>query len=652
MPAFVTSVDLSCAGLDLTTFDILAPSRVVSHMKQRNANHGVTQGDSGTSPSGDVGARNWFREYLSTFFFYVSHPGRTVAEVIYSDNSCSRMREYHLHLEVNFKSLLSKVEQVAAQYILFGTSYKSLFQLWEGEVAARNIVYAVKVVPNSRDVIIDDPDRPGRKVLNSFTCFPFQYDPGFVVDDAQIVPFLEHLREVWCCNELAADKYLRRWIAHVLQKPERKDAVGTALLMRGAPGTGKNIPFELIRKYLLLPHSVGYSQGVEKITQRFNSFLDGKLLLILDEVSAMRQDGTYDDKVVDSLKAIITQLVAGVEKKFHETQQALIPCRLAVLTNHPAPIPVPPEDRRWFCLELAPLLLEDEARRDRLVQCCITEGQKTALHLYHYFMRLDLGNFEREAPPRTRWRANLEHAFQEPCAKWMQEMVEDASIIETLSDGALRDMWNSFRTRNYGQSLKITWFTVKARLASYCGVLSEFRSLVMSSAAKDAYRQCMRRERVWYERYGPPDATPGPSEDEGPPDSLGHGESRRPPESSGDDHDAPSDSPPPVPPPPDSPMEALVESSFSMPSARAESPEEIAAGDSRGFPKRPRTWGTVGDWSSTDPGQLELWLAWYRGPRSTRGGAKGPIVGCTVAARDCAEDRPCEACTSKYKIHK
>ena len=87
-------------------------------------------------------------------------------------------------------------------------------------------------------------------------------------------------------------------------------------------------------------------------------------------------------------------------------------------------------------------------------------------------------------------------------------------------------------------------------------------------------------------------------------------------------------------------------------SARAESPEEIAAGDSRGHPKRPRTWGTVGDWSSTDPGQLELWLAWYRGPRSTRGGAKGPIAGCTVAARDCAEDRPCEACTSKYKKHK
>ena len=89
--------------------------------------------------------------------------------------------------------------------------------------------------------------------------------------------------------------------------------------------------------------------------------------------------------------------------------------------------------------------MEDDARRDRLIQCCITEGEKTAIHLYHYFMRLDLGNFEREAPPRTRWRANLEHAFQEPCAKWMQEMVEDASIIDTLSDGALRDMWNSFR---------------------------------------------------------------------------------------------------------------------------------------------------------------------------------------------------------------
>jgi len=124
------------------------------------------------------------------------------------------------------------------------------------------------VVPNSRSVITDDPDRAGRKVLNSFTCFPFQYDPGFVIDDNQIAPFLDHIREVWCAGDAAADSYCRRWLAHTIQKPERKEAVGTALLMRGAPGTGKNTPFELIRKYLLLPHSVGYAQGVEKITQR------------------------------------------------------------------------------------------------------------------------------------------------------------------------------------------------------------------------------------------------------------------------------------------------------------------------------------------------------------------------------------------------
>jgi hypothetical protein len=259
--------------------------------------------------------------------------------------------------------------------------------------------------------------------------------------------------------------------------------------------------------------------------------------MILDEVTAMREDGTYDAKVVDCLKAIITQLVAGVEKKFHETQQTMIPCRLVVLTNHPAPIPVPPEDRRWFCLELATLLLEDAARRQRLIQTCVAEGERTALHLYHYFMRLELGDFEREAPPRTRWRANLEYAFQEPCAKWMQALVEDVTIVGAYTEHQLSSMWNEFKVRHYQQTIKITWPTVKARIASYCGVLSEFRQLHMNAVNKVEYRRCMRRERVWYEPYvvpapavvAPPGAPPGPPPAAPPPPPPGHGGAPPPP---------------------------------------------------------------------------------------------------------------------------
>ena len=58
------------------------------------------------------------------------------------------------------------------------------------------------------------------------------------------------------------------------------------------------------------------------------------------KVCALNPDGSYDHKTEESLKAIITQLVAGVERKFFETQQVVIPCRLAVLTNHVLPLPI------------------------------------------------------------------------------------------------------------------------------------------------------------------------------------------------------------------------------------------------------------------------------------------------------------------------
>jgi len=269
------------------------------------------------------------------------------------------------------------------------------------------------------------------------------------------------------------------------------------------------VVFELMRNHLLFPHSVGYSQGVEKVTQRLNSFMEGKLLLVLDEVSARLPDGTYDDKVTETLKSIITQLVAGVERKFHETQQAVIPCRLVVLTNHAAPLPVPPEDRRWCCLELSGLLLKDSSRRDRLVAACTADGPRTALHLYHYLMRVEVGDLGREAPPRTAWRANLEYAFQDPVAKFMQHIIEDDDLpAAELSDAMLRQKWEGFRHAQHGLTVKLQWPTVKADIASYCGILAQFRTLSCDHEHKARYRRNMEAEKVWYHAFC--DSGPGP----------------------------------------------------------------------------------------------------------------------------------------------
>ncbi len=423
LPAHVTSTSLDVDRTDLTEFDALAPSRIVGGLRQqaevaaRQAAAAAGQdpdhiGDPNwdrAAGSGNSAARRWFREYIGLFFFPLAHPPRTIAEVTYADNRCNRMSEYFVLTEMDFKSKMDRVEAVAASYILEGTKYKTLYNLWLGEIAARTTVHSVRVVPASRDLLTDDPEKTGRRVLNSFTCFPYVYDPEFTVDLDVIDPVLEHVREVWCRGDAGVYQYVLRWFAHIVQRPEMKESVGTALLIRGAPGSGKNIVFELIRKFLLLTHSVAYTQGVEKICQRFNSFMEGKLLLILDEVTAQKPDGSYDDKIVDALKSIITQLTAGVEKKFLETQQTMLPCRLVVLTNHTQPLPIGPEDRRWLPLELGPELLGDQVRKQRLVDACSINGPATALHLFHHLMRIDVTEFGRERPPRTQWRANLEH---------------------------------------------------------------------------------------------------------------------------------------------------------------------------------------------------------------------------------------------------
>ena len=68
--------------------------------------------------------------------------------------------------------------------------------------------------------------------------------------------------------------------------------------------------------------------------------------------------------------------------------------------------------------------------------------------------------------------------------------------------------------------------------------------------------------------------------------------------------------------------------------------------------KRPRVGGKTGDWASNDPALVNVWLAWYRGPRAAQGQTKSAREGCTVSSLDCTEKQPCTKCTDRYKKHK
>jgi hypothetical protein len=92
--------------------------------------------------------------------------------------------------------------------------------------------------------IVFDPARPGDYERN------FNIFKGFAVSPQQgnCSLYWQHVKEVICSGHEESYRYVRRWMAAVVQKPK---LLGTALVLRGLQGTGKNRCEKSLRMTLL-----------------------------------------------------------------------------------------------------------------------------------------------------------------------------------------------------------------------------------------------------------------------------------------------------------------------------------------------------------------------------------------------------------------
>jgi hypothetical protein len=117
-----------------------------------------------------------------------------------------------------------------------------------------------------------------------------------------------HIFEVIANGDKAFASYVLRWIAKMVQDPERPAEV--AIFLRGLKGTGKGILGNTICSWFGEIHSRHVTNS-EKITGRFNSAMAQCVFLFADEAIVPQ------DKQAESvLKGLITEPTIEVEPKF------------------------------------------------------------------------------------------------------------------------------------------------------------------------------------------------------------------------------------------------------------------------------------------------------------------------------------------------
>ncbi|MBW7832112.1 MAG: PriCT-2 domain-containing protein [Simplicispira suum] len=243
-------------------------------------------------------------------------------------------------------------------------------------------------------------DHPQRRTFDSIVFLPNQATPpgtyntwrGFTCQPAQGDWSLmhAHIRDVICGGDTLAAEYLMNWMAFAVQHPEKPAEV--AVVLQGNRGTGKG-KFANAMTTLFGHHATTVTQA-SHLTGHFNGHLKDCAFLFVDE-------GMWaGDKAGENvLKALITEPVIQMEKKFQDPTPIKNRLHLMIASNSEWVVPAGAHERRYFVLRVSDAKMQDKQYFAAL-ECQMYEGGGLEAML-HDLLRRDLSTFDIRSVPRT-----------------------------------------------------------------------------------------------------------------------------------------------------------------------------------------------------------------------------------------------------------
>lgn len=193
-------------------------------------------------------------------------------------------------------------------------------------------VYGEGFKPNGANVIDEG-------LLNLWK--PSKIQPtGQPVKSEQITPFLEFLRR-WFPNDIER-QYFGWWLAHAIRKPEVR-IIATPVL-RSEHGVGKGFLVETLLSNLVGKYSVAVC-GLKDIVGDFNDVVEGKTLLLIDEVYKSRKSTT------DALKSFQGNATIPLHRKHKPTITIENYLNFIITSNDHLPLVLEKGDRRFWIPE-------------------------------------------------------------------------------------------------------------------------------------------------------------------------------------------------------------------------------------------------------------------------------------------------------------
>lgn len=207
-----------------------------------------------------------------------------------------------------------------------------------------------------------------------------------------IQPFLNHIHDVIANKNDEVYRYILVWIASILQKPNFK--TGTALVILGNQGTGKNIFTNVICK-LMARYANENVTSIESVVGKFNAVLENKKLLVLNELQSIDVNKYLNS---DALKSVITDSKININQKNEPERLTENVSNFIMVSNNLFPVKIEGTDRRYMVTNTS-----DDKRGDYEYFGKLTDSFTPEFYenLFTFFMTLDISKTNLRMIPNT-----------------------------------------------------------------------------------------------------------------------------------------------------------------------------------------------------------------------------------------------------------
>lgn len=203
---------------------------------------------------------------------------------------------------------------------------------------------------------------------------------------ANVQPFLNHLRNVWCNSNAELYEYALNWFAYLIQKPGNPQK--TALIIRGARGCGKSSIIEYFGEWII-GREYFYTAYIDALKDKYDYEIDKSILILIHGMGQIISPEFLETR----FRKLITAETFRYRTKGVPAYIARNAIHLIFISDIQAPLPLPPDNRKFCVFLCAPITAsEHQSYFANLFQALKTEESANAI--FTYFARRDISSFD------------------------------------------------------------------------------------------------------------------------------------------------------------------------------------------------------------------------------------------------------------------